>query len=98
MALRFLLAPDQVLGCERAHAKWNWMRHGKRNLRLPLLNASLKLTTYLEANGLQFPSHEDLGEFLTREAAAFRVAVAEVEADEGTAPAYRRQVTVYHKT
>ena len=98
LALRFLLAPDQVLDCERAHARWNWMCNGKRNLRLPLLNASLKLTTYLEANGMQFPPHGDLGEFLAREAAAFRVAVAAVEANEDIAPAYRRQVTVYHKT
>ena len=74
------------------------MCNGKRNLRLPLLNASLKLTTYLEANGMQFPPHGDLGEFLAREAAAFRVAVAAVEANEDIAPAYRRQVTVYHKT
>ena len=35
LALRFLLAPDQVLDWERVHARWQWICEGKHNLRLP---------------------------------------------------------------
>ena len=39
LALRFLLAPDKVLDCERAHASWNWICPAKRNTRMPAMNA-----------------------------------------------------------
>ena len=59
LASRFLLAPDHVLDAERIHARWQWsctMRHAQK---LQTLNASLRLTHYMEHNQ-GFPSHEEL--------------------------------------
>ena len=98
LALRLLLAPDQALDCEKAHAKWNGLCHGKRNLRLPSMNAPLRLMSYLESHASQFPQHETLGPHLEREAMAHRQVVAQVEADEEVAPGYRHQATQNLKT
>ena len=89
LAVRFLLAPDEVLDCERAHARWNWWCLGKRSLKLPALNARLRLTAHLEQHLSQFPPHAILKEFLERAADAQRVARAEVDAMEDIAPGYR---------
>ena len=89
LALRFLLAPDHVLDCERIHGRWNWLGLCKRSLRLPLLNAWLRLRQHLEDHGMEFPAHEGLLAHLVQEATAMRVACAEVEAMEDVAPGYR---------
>ena len=51
---RDLLAPPPPL----AHARWNWLCEGKRGIRLPLMNAHLRTTAYLETNGNEFPKGE----------------------------------------
>ena len=86
LALRFLLAPDQVLDCERAHARWNWMCISKRNLRMPLLNAALRLTQWLESHMFEFPVDEDMFLHLSQEAQLRRVALAEADTMEDIAP------------
>ena len=90
LATRFLLAPDHVLDCERMHARWNWLNDQKRGMQLPLMNAWLRLRSYLEQHAMEFPCHRDLLPHLVREAAAMRVAHAEVVAREDIAPGYRR--------
>ena len=60
LALRFQLAPDQVLDCERIHARWQWACAVKRNLRLKALNATLRLTRFLETHDFEFPPHGTL--------------------------------------
>ena len=91
LAMRFLLAPDQVLDCERVHARWNWLCDGMKGVRLPHLNAKLRLTQYLESNGSEFPSYEVLHPKLTQEADGVRVARAEAHANEEIAPGLREQ-------
>ena len=91
LALRFLLAPDQVIDCERAHARWNWLCESMRGVRLPYMNATLRLTQHLETNGNEFPPHERLHQHLAQEANALRVARAEIHANEEIAPGLREQ-------
>ena len=91
VASRFLLAPDQVLDCERMHARWNWICNSKRGIRLPLLNAWVCLSQFLESHGMQFPTPELLQPHLAREGEAHAMARAEVRASEEIAPGFREQ-------
>ena len=92
LALRFLLAPDQVLDCERAHARWNWLCLSKRALRMPLLNASLRLTRWLESHMFEFPMEEDISKHLSQETHLRRVALAEANTVEDLAPGSRQEL------
>ena len=65
LAPRFLLAPDHVLDCERVHARWQWICEGKKNLRPQSLNATLRITHFLEKNDM--PSNDTLFEHLETE-------------------------------
>ena len=56
LAMRFLLAPDQVLDCERVHARWIWLCDGTKGVRLPHMDATLRLTQHLETNGGRAPT------------------------------------------
>ena len=58
LAVRFLGAPDSVLECEGIHAKWKWIEHGRRGMKFKLLNAILKLMTYMHLNGGTPPPEE----------------------------------------
>ena len=91
LAMRFLLAPDQVLDCERVHARWNWLCDGMKGVRLPHMNAKLRLTQYLESNGNEFPHMDALHRHLTQEADGLRAARAEAHANEEIAPGLREQ-------
>ena len=88
LAMRFLLAPDQVLDCERAHARWNWICQAKRNLRMLAANAHLRLTSYLEGHGQELPRHDDIRVYLMQEADAFRAATFRANANEDIAPGF----------
>ena len=66
LAPRFLLTPDHVLDCERVHARWQWLCNIKRSIKMHSLNATLRLTHFLE-NNQAFPSDEDLYEYLEAE-------------------------------
>ena len=66
IAPRFLLAPDNVLDAERVHARWQWSCSLKRAVKMQSLNASLRLTHYLEQDQ-GFPTDEQLFEHLTAE-------------------------------
>ena len=92
LAPRFLLAPDHVLDCERIHARWQWLCTGKRALRLPGLNATLRLAHYLE-NNLAFPSGRDLEPFLKAEIQEHRIALQALERDDEVALGWRTAFT-----
>ena len=91
LALRFLLAPDQVLDCERAHARWQWFCALKRNLTLPSMNALLRCTRFLEQHGGEFPPPEDLRPWLEAEQAHIRRARAAIDAADEIAPGWRNR-------
>ena len=57
--------PDHVLDCERARARRQWLCESKKNLRPQSLNATLRLTHFVERN--DFPSDETLHEHLETE-------------------------------
>ena len=80
LATRFLLAPDHVLDTERIHARWQWDCVNKRGLRLPAMNASLRLVHYLEHNQ-QFPTHEELFKNLEAEALEHKLALEGLDDD-----------------
>lgn len=56
LAVRFLACPDHVLDAEGVHARWKWISMIKRGVSFPMLNAILKVNSYLEQNGGAFPS------------------------------------------
>ena len=78
LAPRFLLAPDHVLDAERIHSRWQWYCLQKRGLRLPTLNALLRVQHHLEHQDL--PDHETLLAPLLAEHAEHKVAVEAVQA------------------
>ena len=88
LAPRFLLAPDHVLDAERIHARWQWACKGKNALKLPALNASLRLMHYVE-NSPPFPSHEELLPNLQAEALEKRLALEALDADAEVAMGWR---------
>ena len=51
LACRFLNCEDSVMSAEGVHARWKWVCHVRRRISLPVLNAILKLTVYLEIYG-----------------------------------------------
>jgi hypothetical protein len=80
LAPRFLLAPDHVLDAERIHARWQWACTLKRAMKLQTLNATLRLTHYLEHNQ-SFPSSQDLLPHLEAERQQHRLALEAVGDD-----------------
>ena len=88
LAPRFLLAPDHVLDCERTHAKWQWACAKARAMKLPKLNALLRMTAYVQGN-LAFPSHEALEPHLQAERHWHRETLAELDEADEVAPGYR---------
>ena len=92
LALRFLLSPDQVLDCERFHARWQWLCATKRALRLKSLNASLRLTWHLEQNLGRFPPHKDLAAYLHNEKARLRGIYRQLDIEDAVAPVFRPDV------
>lgn len=100
VAPRFLLAPDHVLDAERVHARWQWLCLVKHNMRMPSLNASLRLMHYLEHNQA-LPTCEDLLPYLEAEREQHRMGQAAL--DDGVALGLRYywktadgQVTALH--
>eukprot|EP00973_Karenia_brevis_P059730 8314747-Karenia_brevis.AAC.1 len=59
LADRFLGAPDSVGEAESIHAIWQRLENNRSRMKLPLLNAVLKLRTYHEHYG-ELPSYEEL--------------------------------------
>ena len=92
IAPRFLLSPDHVLDAERIHARWQWILWNKRNLRLPGMNALLKLRCYLESNQ-GFPGPDELDPHLLAEHAEHRAALRAVQDEEHVALGYRTSYT-----
>ena len=91
LALRFLLAPDQVLDVEGTHARWQWFCELKRNLSLASMNALLRLTRFLEQHGGEFPPPAVLGPLLAAEQAHLRRARAEIDAADEIALGWRHR-------
>jgi len=60
LATLFLVGPDHVLDCERIHARWQWICATKHAIQLPLLNASLKVTHYMDRHDGNLPADEAL--------------------------------------
>ena len=69
---RFLSNPDSVLRCEGMHARWKWIETGRAALKFKMLNAILKLQSWLHNNNDAFPDAAELIPFI-REAQAERV-------------------------
>ena len=86
LAPRFLLAPDSVLDAERVHARWQWLCDRRRALKLPLMNASLRLRHYTESNQA-FPTDDELLPHLQAEAMQHKLDLASVSDD--VAPGWR---------
>lgn len=51
IACRFLANPDHVLDAEGVHAKWKWIGDVKRAIKLKMMNAILKLSSFISAHG-----------------------------------------------
>ena len=90
LALRFLLAPDEVLCCERIHARWQWWLARRKALQLKNLNASLKCLTYLETHGQTFPAPHFLEPILDAESRSLRAAWADAADRDDIAPVFQR--------
>ena len=90
LAVRFLLAPDQVLDCERGHARWNWVCSVKRSLHLKSLNALLRLKHFLETHNHMFPPPEVLAEPLRVEIKALRAFQRRLDLEDRIAPRLRQ--------
>ena len=95
LAPRFLLAPDHVLDAERIHARWQWACIQKRSLKVHTLNASLRLTHYLEQN-LMFPSEGELLPHLHAERQQHKLALENIEAEGHIALGWRREFLYRH--
>ena len=61
LCARFLAAPDHVVDCEGTHAKWQWITLVKRGIKFRLLNAILKIKSWLDFYG-HLPAAEELRE------------------------------------
>ena len=88
LAARFLTAPDNVLDCERMHGRWQWQCDFKRALKMHTLNATLKLTRYLELNG-GFPPHAALVEHLDAERQELSWSVQDLSDNQDIATGWR---------
>ena len=80
LAPRFLMAPDNVLDAERVHARWQWSCLLKRATTFQNLNASLRLTHYMEHNH-RLPDDEILNPLLRAEAFAHKLTMEALEAE-----------------
>lgn len=89
LAPRFLVAPDHILDCERQHARWQWLCALKRNLKMPAMNAFLRLTHFLERNGGEFPAHEALEEHLQAARLQLKWDLERIDAEEDMAAGWR---------
>ena len=59
LANRFLGAPDMVLDCEGVHAAWKFVHFRARGLKFKLMNAIMKLKSYMQHYG-SLPSFHQL--------------------------------------
>ena len=85
---RFLLAPDHVLDAERVHARWQWSCLIKRSIKFQFLNASLRLTHYLE-HCVKFPDHDTLLPCLQAEIKEHKIALQALSDDDEVALGHR---------
>ena len=92
LALRFLTAPDQVLDCERLHARWQWICKTKRSIKMPLMNGWLRTSQFMEANGFSLPPEHVLQPHLEYATALDRAAQLAVAARGDVAPGMRKHV------
>ena len=84
---RFLLAPDHVLDAERVHARWQWSCIIKRSVKFQALNASLRLTHYMEHYNL--PDHNTLYPCLQAEIREHRIALQALADEDDVVLGYR---------
>ena len=91
LALRFRLAPDQVLDVEGTHARWQWLCAGKRNLSLVSMNAGLKLTRFLERHGGELPAAEALAPLLADERSHLNRVREQIDREDEIAPGWRHK-------
>ena len=81
LASRFLTAPDHVLDCERTHGRWQWQCATKKALKLMTMNATLKVTRYLEGHDREFPEANILDEYLVAETKELRWGTNAIDED-----------------
>ena len=89
LALRFLLALDQVLDVEGTHARWQWVCGQNRGLSLVSLHATLRLTKFLGRHGQEFPDPEVLAPLLEDERAHLCRHIAQIDVEDDVAPGWR---------
>ena len=80
LARKFLAGPDDVTACESAHAQWKWFENNCRGISFPLLNACIKLQTYLRLNG-NLPELEQLQPWIDAERRTMREEYMQIVAD-----------------
>jgi hypothetical protein len=82
MAVRFLSQPDSVLDCEGTHARWKWIETFKRAVSFRMLNALLKLQTFISQFG-SLPPLEEMLPYVERVKIDLRLQIKALR-DEGT--------------
>ena len=90
LAPRFLLAPDHVLDAERVHARWQWSCNSKRAQVLQTLNASLRMTHYMEHHQA-LPTHDELLPHLRAEMKHLKLSLEAL--DDDIAAGWRHFIT-----
>ena len=81
LAPRFLLAPDHVLDAERVHARWQWSCSSKRAQLLQTMNASLRMTHYMEHHQTM-PAHDELLPHLRAEMKHLRLSIEALDEED----------------
>lgn len=92
LATLFLVGPDHVLDCERIHARWQWLVATRRAVRLPSLNAILKVTHYLDGHQGVLPPNEDLDPLLQAARQQLQWDLKDLSEDDDVARGWRHQM------
>ena len=69
LACRFLAQPDTVLDCESTHALWKWVETLRRGMKFKMLNAIMKLESWMRCFG-DFPSDHEIAPYLAEQVSA----------------------------
>jgi hypothetical protein len=93
LAARFLSNQDNCLRVEGIHSRWQWLARMRRNVKLPLLNALLRIQFRLNEGG-GVPKADELLEYFEFQRLAF-VNEYEVFKRDGTIPSGQRRSTMY---
>ena len=88
LADRFVGAPDTVIDCESIHAQWQRLGASRRNLKLLMLNALVKLRNFVCFHG-GIPDYTALEEHIEHTRAGLQMEYAAVAAGGGVRGSHR---------